>query len=163
MFLWSRSEITILFRSDKIRLGFVSNTPTMTNETESQSVFSLEEFITHCCSCGQRWSNCSNACDPLDCQLRAQQFWKRLTQPTRMSREHFFERVYLEAAAVASLKANEELKSKQMKRSAEKKLLHELDNVIHVLKGPSELYLNQWKTQILPHRSLNWFLSLSVH
>ena len=53
-----------------------------------------------------------------------------------MSRKHFFERVYLEAAAVASMKANEELKAKQTKRSAEKKLLHELDSVIHVLKGP---------------------------
>lgn len=57
-----------------------------------------------------------------------------------MSREHFFERVYLEAAAVASMKANEELKSKQMKRSTERNLLHELDNVIHVLKGPSDLH-----------------------
>ena len=57
-----------------------------------------------------------------------------------MSREHFFERVYLEAAAVASMKANEELKSKQMKRSTERKLLHELDNVIHVLKGPFDLH-----------------------
>ena len=53
-----------------------------------------------------------------------------------MSRNHFFERVYLEAAAVASMKANEELKSKEMKRSAEKKLLRDLDNVIRELKGP---------------------------
>ena len=36
---------------------------------------------------------------------------------------------------MASMKANEELKSKEMKHSAEKKLLRDLDNVIRELKG----------------------------
>lgn len=75
-----------------------------------------------------------------------------------MSRNHFFERVYLEAAAVASMKANEELKSKEMKRSAEKKLLRDLDNVIRELKGTILISSNQSSNRFLLYRTPNWLL-----
>lgn len=72
-----------------------------------------------------------------------------------MSRNHFFERVYLEAAAVASMKANEELKSKEIKHSAEKKLLRDLDNVIRELKGTLLTSSNQSSTRFLQYRTPN--------
>lgn len=79
-----------------------------------------------------------------------------------MSRNHFFERVYLEAAAVASMKANEELKSKEMKHSAEKKLLRDLDNVIRELKGTWPISSNQSSTRFLLYRTPNWLLLHAV-
>jgi hypothetical protein len=88
-------------------------------------------------------------------EIGREYFSEELTLPARMSRNHFFERVYLEAAAVASMKANEELKSKEMKRSAEKKLLRDLDNVIRELKGPLLKSSNQLSTRFLLYRTPN--------
>ena len=56
---------------------------------------------------------------------------------------------------MASMKANEELKSKEMKRSAEKKLLRDLDNVIRELKGPLLISLIQPSTRFLLYRTPN--------
>ena len=56
---------------------------------------------------------------------------------------------------MASMKANEELKSKEMKRSAEKKLLRDLDNVIRELKGTILISSNQSSNRFLLYRTPN--------